>query len=208
MNFSILKKILACAHFRVRALRIFYHLCQKTMIFKFSQRCEIRRAPQAEVRARQKFFWKCNLHDKISLQIFLFGHNSKSEFFRAIWSLKFFFENSIFSKKFGFGWFFNVLWTGRTDSPPSTFFFSINLKYQKNVVIFYFWILWDQISFQLVLFEHRRSSDKNRTCSKKSLFFSDRFPPPTQHFFGKVKPHKMKLEFGVLLEFGSIWELQ
>jgi len=46
------------------------------------------------------FFWKSNLHDKISLQIFLFGHNLKSEFFRAIWSLKFFFENSIFSKNF------------------------------------------------------------------------------------------------------------
>ena len=88
------------------ALRIFYHLCQKTMIFEFSQRCEIRRAPRAEVRARQKFFWKCNLHDKISLQIFLFGHNSKSEFFRAIWSLKFFFENSIFSKKF---WIWKIL---------------------------------------------------------------------------------------------------
>ena len=100
MNFSILKKFLARAHFRARALRIFYHLCQKTMIFEFSQRCEIRRAPRAEVRARQKFFWKCNLHDKISLQIFLFGHNLKSEFFRAIWSLKFFFENSIFSKNF------------------------------------------------------------------------------------------------------------
>ena len=56
MNFSILKKILARAHFRARALRIFYHLCQKTMIFEFSQRCEIRRAPRAEVRARQKFF--------------------------------------------------------------------------------------------------------------------------------------------------------
>ena len=108
MNFSILKKFLARAHFRARALRIFYHLCQKTMIFEFSQRCEIRRAPRAEVRARQKFFWKCNLHDKISLQIFLFGHNSKSEFFRAIWNLKFFFENSIFSKNFGFGKFWKI----------------------------------------------------------------------------------------------------
>ena len=94
--FSILKKFLARAHFRARALRIFYHLCQKTIIFEFSQRCEIRRA-------RQNFSWKCNLHDKISLQIFLFGHNSKVEFFRAIWSLKIFFEISIFSKKFGSG---------------------------------------------------------------------------------------------------------
>ena len=100
MNFSILKKFLARAHFRARALRIFYHLCQKTMIFEFSQRCEIRRAPRAEVRARQKFFWKCNLHDKISLQIFLFGHNSKSEFFRAIWSLKLFFWKFDFFQKF------------------------------------------------------------------------------------------------------------
>ena len=91
---------MARAHFRARALRIFYHLCQKTMIFEFSQRCEIRRAPRAEMRARQNFFRKCNFHDKISLQIFLFGHNSKSEFFRAIWSLKFFFENLIFSKNF------------------------------------------------------------------------------------------------------------
>ena len=98
INFSILKKFLARAHFRARALRIFYHLCQKTMIFEFSQRCEIRRAPRAEVRARQKFFWKCNLHDKISLQFFLFGHNSKSEFFRAIWSLNFFLKIRFFPK--------------------------------------------------------------------------------------------------------------
>ena len=83
-KFWLARTILARAHFRARALRIFYHLCQKNMIFEFSQRCEIRRAPRAEVRARQNFFWKCNLHDKISLQIFLFGHNSKSEFFRAI----------------------------------------------------------------------------------------------------------------------------
>ena len=83
MNFSILKKFLARAHFRARVLRIFYHLCQKTMIFEFSQRCEIRRAPRAEVRARQKFFWNRKIYDKISLQIFLFGHNSKSKFFRA-----------------------------------------------------------------------------------------------------------------------------
>ena len=104
------KKILARAHFRARAGRIFYHLSKKSMISEFSQRCEIRRAPHAEMCARQKFFWKCNLHDKISLQIFLFGHNSKSEFFRAIWSLKFFSENSIFSKNFGFGkfWKFSI----------------------------------------------------------------------------------------------------
>ena len=70
------------------------------MIFEFSQRCEIRRAPRAEVRESQKFFWNRKVYDKISLQIFLFGHNSKSEFFRAIWRLKFFFENSIFSKNF------------------------------------------------------------------------------------------------------------
>ena len=62
------------------------------MIFEFSQRCEIQRAPC------QKFFWKCNFHDKISLQIFLFGHNSKSEFFRAIWSLKFFLKIWFFPK--------------------------------------------------------------------------------------------------------------
>ena len=107
---SDFKKILAHAHFRARALRIFYHLCQKTMIFVFSQRYEIWRAPRAEVRARQKFFWKCNFYDKISLQFFLFGHNSKSEFFRAIWSLKFFFENSIFSKNFGIWKILIFLW--------------------------------------------------------------------------------------------------
>ena len=39
-----------------RALRIFYHLCQKIMIFEFSQRYETQRAPRAEVRARQKCF--------------------------------------------------------------------------------------------------------------------------------------------------------
>ena len=100
MSVSILKTFLARAHFRSRALRIFYHLCQKTMIFEFSQRCEIQRAPRAEMRARQKFFWKCNLHDKISLQIFLFGHNSKSEFFKAIWSLNFFFGKFDFFQKF------------------------------------------------------------------------------------------------------------
>ena len=102
MNFSNMKKFLARAHFRARALRIFYHLCQKTMIFEFSQRCEIQRAPRAEMRARQKFFWKCNFHDKISLQIFLFGHNSKSEFFRAIWSLNFFLKFHFFPKIFKF----------------------------------------------------------------------------------------------------------
>ena len=69
------------------------------MIFVFSQRYEIWRAPRAEVRARQKFFWKCHFYDKISLQFFLFGHNSKSEFFRAIWNLKFFWKFD-FSSKF------------------------------------------------------------------------------------------------------------
>ena len=97
INFSILKNFKS-ARTSTRALRIFYHLCQKTMIFEFSQRCEIRRAPRAEVRARQIFFWKCNLHDKISLQIFLFDHNLKREFFRLIWSLKFFLKIRFFSK--------------------------------------------------------------------------------------------------------------
>ena len=101
MNFSILKKFLA------RALRIFYHLCQKTMIFEFSQRCEIRRAPRAEVRARQKFFWNRKVYDKISLQIFLFGHNSKSKFFRAIWSLNFFLKIRFFPKILKFWKFSN-----------------------------------------------------------------------------------------------------
>ena len=34
--------------------------------------------------------------------------------------------------------------------PPSSTFFSTNLKCHKTVVIFYLWVLWDQISFQLV----------------------------------------------------------
>ena len=120
--------------FGARALRIFYHLCQKTMIFEFSQRCEIQRAPRAEVRARQ-FFWKCNLYDKISLQIFLFGHNSKSEFFRAIWSLKFFFENSIFSKNFenlkilkNFNFFLDFSW----KNPIFKSIYSNQFKRYKN----------------------------------------------------------------------------
>ena len=87
--------------FCARAQKILSPMPEKHDRFlEFSRRCEIQRAPRARVRARQKFFWKCNFHDKISLRIFLFGHNSKSEFFRAIWSLKFFFENLIFSKKF------------------------------------------------------------------------------------------------------------
>ena len=56
MNFSILKKILARAHFRALTGRIFYYLSKKSMIFGFSQRYEIERAPRAEVRARPKFF--------------------------------------------------------------------------------------------------------------------------------------------------------
>ena len=46
--------------------------------------------------ARPNFFYNCNFYHKISLQFFLFDHNSKSKFFRAIWSLINFFENSIF----------------------------------------------------------------------------------------------------------------
>ena len=102
MNFSIPNRFLARAHFRARTHRIFCQLDKKSMIFEFSQRCEVQRAPRAEVRARQKFFWKCNLHDKISLQIFLFGHNSKSEFFRAIWRLKFFLKIRFFPKNLKF----------------------------------------------------------------------------------------------------------
>ena len=58
-----------------------------------------------------KFFWKCNLHDKISLQIFLFGHNSKSEFFRAIWSLNFFWKIRFFPEilKISKFWKFSIL---------------------------------------------------------------------------------------------------
>ena len=118
-----------------RALRIFHHLCQKTMIFEFSQRCEIRRAPRAEVRARQKFFWNRKIYDKISLQIFLFGHNSKSKFFRAIWSLKFFFENSIFSKNFGFGKFWKIsifFWIFHEKNPIFKSIYSNRFKRYKN----------------------------------------------------------------------------
>ena len=56
-------------------------------------------ARRARKCARAKnFSWKCNLHYKISLQFFLFGHNLKSEVFRAIWSLNFFLKNRFFSK--------------------------------------------------------------------------------------------------------------
>ena len=88
------KKIFGARAFpRARAQNILPPM-PKNMIFEFSQRCEIRRAPRAEVRARQKFFWNRKVYDKISLQIFLFGHNSKSKFFRAIWSLNFFLKMS------------------------------------------------------------------------------------------------------------------
>ena len=85
MDFLIIKTFLARAHFRARALRIFYHLCQKTMIFEFSQRCEIRRAPRAEVRARAKNFCGNVIFDKKSrCSFFLFDHTSKIAIFRAM----------------------------------------------------------------------------------------------------------------------------
>ena len=70
------------------------------MIFEFSQQYEIYRAPRAQVRARQIFFRIVKFVKKSHCNFFLFDHNSKRKFFRALWSLKNFFENSIFSKIF------------------------------------------------------------------------------------------------------------
>ena len=92
MNFSIPKKFLAPAHFCARTCRIFYHLVEKTMIFKFSQRHEI-------CRAHPKFFYECYVCHKISLQFFLFDHSSKIHFleqFEVWWAfLKFRFFSKI-----------------------------------------------------------------------------------------------------------------
>ena len=55
MNFSFLKKFLARAHFRVRTHRIFYQLGKKSMLFEFSQRCEIQRVRRVGVRAPNIF---------------------------------------------------------------------------------------------------------------------------------------------------------
>ena len=95
------KIFLACAHFRARAGRIFCLLGQILMIFQFSQRYELCRAPRAHVRARQIFLKECKLCQKISMQFFWFVHSSKSEDFRAIWSLVIFLKILFFfSKKF------------------------------------------------------------------------------------------------------------
>ena len=56
MKNTMVKKYLARAHFRARACRIFCLLDQILMIFEFSKRNEIWRAPREQVRARQIFF--------------------------------------------------------------------------------------------------------------------------------------------------------
>ena len=61
MNNTMVKNFLARAHFRARAGRIFCLLGQNLMIFEFSQRYEVWRAPRAQVRARPKFFNQCKL---------------------------------------------------------------------------------------------------------------------------------------------------
>ena len=99
INFSILKNFLARAHFRARAQNILPPMPKNHDFWVFTAIWDSARAARGNARA-PKIFWKCNLDDNISLQIFLFGHNSKSEFFRAIWNLNFFFENSIFSQNF------------------------------------------------------------------------------------------------------------
>ena len=97
------KNILARAHFPARAGRKFCLLGQNLMIFQFSQRYEVWSAPRAQVRARQIFFYECKLCSKISLQFFWFVHSSKSEDFRAIWSLVIFLKKkSFFTKKHEF----------------------------------------------------------------------------------------------------------
>ena len=57
MKNTMVKKFLARAHFRARTCRIFCLLDQILMIFEFSKRNEIWRAPRAQVRARQIFFF-------------------------------------------------------------------------------------------------------------------------------------------------------
>ena len=100
MKNTMVKKFLARAHFRARARRIFCLLGQILMIFEFSKRNEIWRAPRAQVRARQNFFYECIVCQKISLQFFWFVHSSKSEVFRAIWNLIIFLKIQLFSKNF------------------------------------------------------------------------------------------------------------
>ena len=67
MNNMMVKKFLARAHFRARACRIFCLLSQILMIFEFSKRNEIWRAPRAGVRARQNFFYHHILHEILHL---------------------------------------------------------------------------------------------------------------------------------------------
>ena len=96
MNFSVLKNF-----WRARAQNILPPMPKNHDFCIFTAMWDSARAARGSARA-PNFFWKCNLYDKISLQIFLFGHNSKSEFFRAIWSLKFFLKFHFFPKIFKF----------------------------------------------------------------------------------------------------------
>ena len=67
MKNTMVKKILARAHFRARTYRIFCFLSQILMIFEFSKRNEIWRAPRADVRARQNFFYHHIVHEILHL---------------------------------------------------------------------------------------------------------------------------------------------
>ena len=78
--------------------------------WRVSQQHEIWRAPRAEVRARQIFFRKSIFCWEISLQLFLFYHSSKIEFFRAIWSLVMIFEIWIFLNIFDIFKIFEKKW--------------------------------------------------------------------------------------------------
>ena len=94
MNFSILKKFLA----RARAQNILPSELKYHDFWVFTAIWDLARA--------KNFFRIVKFVKKSRCNFFLFDHNSKSKFFRALWSLKFFFENSIFSKKF---WIWKIL---------------------------------------------------------------------------------------------------
>ena len=73
-----------------------YHICQKTMIFEFSQRCEIRRAPKiffgnviSMIKSRCKFFClvitqKTNFLEQFEVWNFF----RKFDFFQKFWIWK------------------------------------------------------------------------------------------------------------------------
>ena len=67
MKNTMKKIVLARAHIRARAGRIFGLLSSNLMVFEFSQRYEVWRAPRAQRRARQKNFCHHILHEILHL---------------------------------------------------------------------------------------------------------------------------------------------